>query len=188
MKAVRPKSDSNRSAALDLDSIYREHAEQVARWVAHLGGPGIEVDDVVHEVFLVVERRLGEFRGDARLTTWLYRIAERVTRESRRTDRLRRWLRWARHADVVSALAPVHLTPVDELERQQARQRVYAALDRLPEKYRTVLVLFELEGLATEEIASLTGVKPATVGVRLHRARPLFLNALDRQGGGKHVR
>ena len=60
--------------APDLDAIYRAHAGTVARWAAKLAGPGNDVEDLVHEVFLVARRRLPEFRGDAKVTTWLYRI------------------------------------------------------------------------------------------------------------------
>ena len=167
----------------DLDTVYRTHAEQVTRWIAHLGGPETDVEDLVHEVFLVVQRRLPEFRGEAKLTSWLYQITLRVVKGVRRTERIRRWIRWARRSDVMRALAPTCVTPVDELERRQAIARVYAALDRLPEKYRTLLILFEIEELSGDEIAALTSMKRATVWVRLHRGRALFLDALDEEGG-----
>ena len=164
---------------VDLDALYREHARTVARWVAHLGGPRVDVDDLVHEIFLVVQRRLPEFRGEAKVTTWLYRITARVVSGRRRRERARLWMRRAWRGDVEQSTVPNHVTPVEELERQQARESVYRALDRLSEKYRSLLILFELEGLSGEEIAGLTGIKPATVWVRLHRARALFLEALD---------
>jgi len=185
MTRMRPRSISGQPSAAapaDLDAVYREHAARVARWAAHLGGPALDIEDLVHEVFLVVQRRLAESRGDAPLTTWLYRITERVVRDARRKDRVRRWLNGARWTDVVRATAPAHLAPVDEIERRQDAARVYRAFDRLPDRYRTLLVLFELEGLTGEEIAALTGVKLATVWVRLHRARARFLEALGPGG------
>jgi RNA polymerase sigma-70 factor (ECF subfamily) len=165
---------------LDLDTIYRTHAPAVARWTAHLGGPRIDVDDVVHEIFLIVRRRLGEFRGDAKVTTWLYRITERVVRDARRKERGHRWLGRSRRAELEQALAPTHLTPVELLEQRQAHETVYRILDGLADKYRRVLILFELEGLSGEEIAALTGTKLATVWVHLHRARAQFLNEMKR--------
>jgi RNA polymerase sigma-70 factor (ECF subfamily) len=170
-------------APVDLDEIYRAHAGQVARWVGHLGGPNADVDDIVHDIFLVADRRLPEFRGDAKLTTWLYRITERVVRGRRRNDGIRRWLARARRADLERALAATHLTPIEELERRRATDTVYRILDRLPDKYREVLVLFELEGASGEEIAALTGRKLATVWVHLHRARRQFLEAMNRETG-----
>jgi RNA polymerase sigma-70 factor (ECF subfamily) len=184
MVLPRPDHDvSTQSAALpiDLDGVYRAHAGTVARWVGHLGGPIAEVDDLVHEIFLVVERRLPEFRGDARLTTWLYRITERVVRGRRRNDRVRRWLSRLWRGDLERGLSPTALTPIEDLERRRSAATVYRILDRLPERYREVLVLFELEGASGEEIAEMTGRKLATVWVQLHRARRRFLEELSNE-------
>jgi RNA polymerase sigma-70 factor, ECF subfamily len=167
----------------DLDAIYRAHAATVARWVAKLAGPSADVEDLVHEIFLVVRRRLPEFRGDAKLTTWLYRITERVAQQSRRRDRFRRWFSHTRRLEIEDATSAARLTPVDALERRQATEACYRILDRMPDKYRTVLILFELEELSGEEIASLTGLKLATVWVQLHRARSRFLADVRRAAG-----
>jgi RNA polymerase sigma-70 factor (ECF subfamily) len=172
------------ASGVTLDALYRAHATTVARWATHLGGPRVDVEDAVHEVFLVVSERLAEFRGDAKITTWLYRITERVVRGARRRERVRSWLTFVRRGDVERSLAPPRPSPVEELERRQSRDVVYRILDRLAEKYRRVLVLFELEELSGEEIAALTGVKLATVWVHLHRARALFLAEMDREVGG----
>jgi RNA polymerase sigma-70 factor, ECF subfamily len=155
----------------------------VARWVSHLGGPSADVEDLVHEIFLVVERRLADFRGDAKLTTWLYRITERVVRERRRNDRVRGWLGRTRSTDLERALSSTLLTPVEELERRRAVETVYRILDRLPDKYRGVLILFELEGMSGEDIAAHSGRRLATVWVHLHRARARFLEELKRDSG-----
>src|SRR5262245_13697994 len=73
----------------DSGEVYRLHADRVARWVARLGGPAVDVEDTVQEVFVKVHRLLAQFRGDAELTTWLYRITENVTRARRRKERVR---------------------------------------------------------------------------------------------------
>jgi RNA polymerase sigma-70 factor (ECF subfamily) len=169
----------------DLDALYRQHAPAVARWVAHLGGPRVDVDDLVHEIFLIAHRRLAEFRGEAKVTTWLYRITERVVSGRRRRDRARRFMTRLWRGDVEESTAAMsRLTPIEELERQQSRAAVYRVLDQLSEKYRSLLILFELEGMSGEEIAVLTGVKLATIWVRLRRARLLFLAELERDRGG----
>lgn len=170
-------------ATTDLDDLYRTHAAAVARWAGHLGGPGADIDDLVHEIFLVVERRLADFRGEAKVTTWLYRITEHVVRERRRKERFRRWFGQTRQADLVRALCQTPLTPVEELERRREVETVYRILDRLPDKYRSVLILFELEGESGEEIAARTGRKLATVWVHLHRARGRFLEEMKRETG-----
>lgn len=180
-----PSSDADSKidgqvAVSDLDSLYRAHAPTVARWASRLAGPESDVEDLVHEIFLVAGRRLPEFRGDAKVTTWLYRITERVALDSRRKDRFRRWFAHARSLEIERSFSPLQPTPLDALERRQAAESVYRILDRLPEKYRTVLILFELEEMSGEEIAALTGLRPATVWVQLHRARTRFLSEMKR--------
>jgi RNA polymerase sigma-70 factor (ECF subfamily) len=167
----------------DLDSLYREHARTVARWVRRLAGPGTDVDDLVQEVFLVVERRLPELDGEGKITTWLYRIAERVVMDARRRDRFRRWFSRARSVEIEQSLSSVARSPLDALERQQAVASLYRVLDRLPERYRTVLILFELEEMSGEEIAALTGLKEATVWTHLHRGRARVLQEMKRALG-----
>jgi len=161
-------SSADDDAERDLDAIYKEHAARVAGWAARLGGPSLEAEDIVHEVFLVVYKQLPGFRGDAKITTWLYRITANVVRDRRRRERryfLRRFLGGRQqHPGPVA-------TPIEVMERQHSTRIVYQGLDQLKENYRTVLILFELEGLAGEEIAELLGVNLKTIWVWSHRAR-----------------
>jgi RNA polymerase sigma-70 factor (ECF subfamily) len=184
-RADAPPRPTPADAPWTLERMYRDHATQVARWAAHLGGPRMDVDDLVHEVFIVARRRMGDFDGRAKASTWLYGITERVTRAARRKARVRAFLDRVRRTDVEAAVSPPHPTPIEELEQRRARETVYRVLDRLPEKYRRVLILFELEELSGEEVAELTGTKLATVWVHRHRARGLFQIELERQGGGR---
>jgi RNA polymerase sigma-70 factor (ECF subfamily) len=163
---------------LEVGALYRAHAGRVAHWASRLGGPAIDLEDVVQEVFLTVHRLLPGFRGDAKVSTWLFRITENVVRHRRRKERWRRWLGGAAEAERVASARP---TPVEELERRQTAERVYRVLDRLPEKYRAVLILFEIDGASGEEIAQLTGTRLETVWVQLHRARKLFLADIEGQ-------
>src|SRR5262249_31195496 len=179
---ARPKEGevpvSSEDVPLDVEAGYRAHAQRVAGWAARLAGPTLDVEDLVQEVFLTVQRELHKFRGDARLTTWLFRITENVVRHRRRKDRVRRWLRGT-PAEVAGQLPSQRPAPLESLERRPATQLGDRVLDGLPEKYRTVLVLFELEELDGEEIATLLGIKIATVWVQLHRARARFLSRLE---------
>jgi RNA polymerase sigma-70 factor (ECF subfamily) len=167
--------------ALDLAAVYDEHATLVFTWVSRMAGPGLDAEDLVQEVFLVVRDRLADFRGEAKLTTWLYRIAANVVRDRRRQA----WRRWLRHlvaGEEQARARPSGPTPLEELERRRDVELVYRVLDAMKEEYRAVLILFEMEGHSGEEIAELTGVKLETVWVRLHRARAQFrarLGALD---------
>jgi RNA polymerase sigma-70 factor, ECF subfamily len=157
---------------LDVTRLFRAHGETVGRWIARLAGPSADVDDLVQEVFLVAHRRLGEFRNQARVTTWLYEIAIRVVQARRRKARVGAWRLRRLPAE---REPPVDVpTPLEELERRRRTAAVYGILDKLPEAERTALILFELEGLPGPRIAELTGASLSNVGVRLHRARARF--------------
>jgi RNA polymerase sigma-70 factor (ECF subfamily) len=174
-----PIRTSQEAYAPDVASLYRTYAAKVGRWAARLGGPTIEVEDVVQEVFLVAKRRLLSFRGDGgSVTTWLFRTTERIVKAERRKQRLRRLfgIAPADAADAIDVAGPI---PGDELERRQEIAHVYRVLDCLPERQRKVLILFELEGLSTQEIAALIGARVGTVRVWLYRARAAFLQHHD---------
>ncbi len=160
----------------ELAAIYDAHAEQVLRWASRLGGPTLDPADLVHEVFLVVHAQLPHFRGEAKLTTWLYRITANVVLDRRRKER-RRWSRHHRAGDEVMR-TPLGATPLEELEQRRDRELVYRALDGMKEKYRTVLVLFELEGQSGEELAELMGARIETIWTWLTRARAQFRDRL----------
>lgn len=171
-------AEPERAPVLDFDAVYRAHAQAVARWAGRLGGPTVDVEDAVQEVFLIVHRLLPRFRGDARVTTWLYRITENVVRHRRRKERWRRWLGGS--ADEVAGDEPAPgAGPLEALERREAHTTLYRALDGMAEKYRNVIILFEIEELSGDEIAELTGARPATVWVWLHRARAQLLDRLE---------
>jgi len=168
-------------AALDVATVYGRHADDVARWARRLGGPRIDAEDIVHEVFLVVQRRFHEWRGDAQVTTWLYEITFRVVRERRSRGWWRRWSTGIIGGDSSGPDGDLAKLPFDQpdaldlLQRREAAAALYGILDGIGEKYRTVIVLFELEGLSGEEIATLTGISLANVWIRLHRARQKVL-------------
>jgi RNA polymerase sigma-70 factor, ECF subfamily len=174
-----PPPVGNDAAEVDIGSLYRTYATKVGRWAARLGGPAIEVDDVVQEVFLVANRRLRRFRPDGgTATTWLFRTTERIVKAARRKQRVRRMFTWPPSASPPGA-GVARAIPSDEFERRQEIERVYRVLDCLPERQRRVLILFELEGLSTAEIATLVGARVGTVRVWLFRARAEFLRRHD---------
>jgi RNA polymerase sigma-70 factor (ECF subfamily) len=156
----------------DLATLFAVHGQTVARWVRRLGGTEIDVDDAVQEVFLVAHRRLTDFAVEARVKTWLFRTTAAIVRNHRRRRGWRRLFR--RDIDDVELISD-RPTPLEALEQSRALAATYRLLERLPEKHRTVLILFEVEGRSGDEIAELMGVKLATVWVWLHRARGRFL-------------
>jgi RNA polymerase sigma-70 factor (ECF subfamily) len=169
---------------LSSAALYREHAQRVAGWASRLGGPrrGADLEDVVQEVFLRVHRALPRFRGESEITTWLYRITENVVRARLRKERLRRFFGFdgsSSEQAETEAISP-RLTPEGDFERNQRARLLYDALDRVPATYRNLFILFEIEGLAGEEVARLLGVKTATLWVQLSRARAHVANELER--------
>lgn len=171
-----PVPVSGTDVLVDTDALYRAHAPTVARWAARLGGPGIDPNDVVQEVFLVAQRRLSIFRAEGgTISTWLFRTTEKVVQTARRKQRLRRWLgRWSGGSSP-PGLGQPRPGPGDALERWQEVESVYRVLDRMPDKLRRVLVLFELEEMSTAQIADLVGARVGTVRVWLFRARARFM-------------
>ena len=153
-----------------VQAIYDHWAPQVERWARRLAGPRLDAEDLLHEIFMVVLRKRDTFRGEAKLSTWLFRITQQVVRWRRRNEALRSLL-LGRHAEECAHTRTNVPTPIEDLERRERQARLYAALDRLPEKYRTVLVLHSLEGMSGEAIAALVGLDINAVWVRLHRAR-----------------
>lgn len=144
-----------------------------------------EARDAVQEVFLSAFRGLDRFEGHAKLSTWLHRIAVNTALMRLRTRRrkpeesldtlLPAFLDDGHHSDVFSHWAE----PADlALQRAETRQLVRRLIDELPQTYRTVLLLRDIEGLDTEETAAALGTTSTAVKVRLHRARQALRNRL----------
>jgi RNA polymerase sigma-70 factor, ECF subfamily len=173
---------------LELDAIYREHSAAVSKWVRRLWGPGttsgtVDVEDLLHEVFLVVQRRLSSFRGDAALTTWLYAITVLVVNGRRRKESWRRLL-WRRAEPELRLDHDAELPAVQaDFERAEASRLVYAVLNDLSERDRTLLILFELERLPGAEVAAILNLSEANVWVALTRARARFRKVFEGRFG-----
>ena len=158
-----------------IDALYERHLSQVKRWARQLAGPAADLEDLVHDIFLVAFRKGFQERGEASVDTWLFRIAHHEVRAKRRRSRLRRLL-LGRHQDTLVPPAPN--TPQQEMERREQHVRLYQALDRLPDRYRTTLILYEIEELSGEQVAELTETNLGTVWVRLHRGRERLVQLL----------
>ncbi len=165
-----------------FDHLYESYEPMVERWVRRLVGPTAEVEDLVHDIFVVALRRRREFRGEAKVSTWLFRITQWVVRRRRFRQRLRGFLDVLHRSHAEAVLAPSP-TPVEVLEERQRCARLYQALDRLPDKYRTVVVLCDIEGSSAEEVGQLLGLTANAVWVRVHRARAMLLEQLGSREG-----
>jgi RNA polymerase sigma-70 factor (ECF subfamily) len=171
-------SPPSAQAADSIDQMYGQHLAKVKRWARRLAGPCADLDDLVHDIFLVALRKGFEARGEATIDTWLFNITQRVVWTKRRKSQLRQWLFGRNQTQLVP---PEPRTPQHELERREDNARLYQALDRLPDVYRVTLILYELEELSGEEVARLTGVPIGTVWVRLHRGRERLMQILSRR-------
>jgi len=158
--------------------MYEVYAHEVARWAERLAGPGLDVEDIVHEVFAIAYEQVRRFRGDSSLGTWLFGITDKVVRHRRRKERWRRWLSGSA-TETAGHLPSDGPDPLRLVERNQAAAEVYRVLDRLPERDRQVLILCELEELSAEEASHLLGIRQANVRLRLHRARARFTRAYE---------
>lgn len=171
----------------DLSELYRTYAHFVARFVASIGAPRADVEDLVQEIFLVAHRRGGFREQGAKPTTWLAAIAWRVVGTHRRTLRRREELVTGEEApeargDVVADGAP------DAYARRAATETlsdVQRALATLEPEHAAVFVLFEIEEQSCADIAETFGLPLGTVHSRLHHARRAFNEAFARIARGR---
>lgn len=155
-----------RSEPVTFETVLDRHAARVYRSLRYLGVSEPDLPDISQEVFLVVYRRLEEFRGDASLSTWIYEICVRIARAWRRRAAARR------DAPVAELPAvPVDADQESRLQLERTRRRLLQLLDKLPEDQRTVVVLHELEELKMADVATLLGCPLFTAYSRLRLAR-----------------
>lgn len=165
------------------EKAFREIVEQYRDVVYNLTfrmlGDASEAEDVAQEVFITVFKSIDGFRGDAKLSTWIYRIAanqckNRIKYLARRKsrDRVEYDDAVARHQSGGALVAPANLgRPDAQLEGVQLEALVGQAIASLDEDYRLVIVLRDVEELSYDDICQITGLPEGTVKSRLHRAR-----------------
>jgi len=156
---------------MNFRQLYEAHFRFVWRSLRRLGVEESEVPDAVQDVFLVVHRRLPEFEGRSKVTTWLFGICYRVAGDRRKLARVRR------RADGDEGLldAPDDRADVAaEAERRQGLALLETLLDGLPLEQRAVFTLFELEGMTGEDISETLEIPLGTVYSRLRLAREAF--------------
>jgi RNA polymerase sigma-70 factor (ECF subfamily) len=169
------------------DELYHRFRRQVAGNLYRVLGDRNDLEDLVQEVFVIAFRGLSRFRGDARLSTWLYRICVNVALGRIRTRKRRPSAIGVADLDAASAdpsLIERPETPDRSLERRRDQERVYRALEHLAPKKRIVLYLHEIEGLDLKQIAYLVDSNPVTVRTRLFYARREFYRAIAGDAAG----
>lgn len=138
-------------------------------------GPRAELEDLVQEAFLQVYRSIGEFRGQARFSTWLHRVTVNVVLMHRRAQKSRPAL----DEELTPELPGSDVAPDEDVMRRQRVRSFYELLERLPEKKRTVFVLHELEGMSPAEISKIVEAPVLTVRTRLFYARRELIQLLQ---------
>ena len=167
------------TSSLDFNTLHDQFRPRVLRYVTRLVGEA-EAEDVTQSVMLKVNEGLSGFRGDSSVSTWIYRIATNVA-----VDRLRQkatqQLTDAEHEFDEDDLPPAVQSPSAETTaiREEMSACIGEFVARLPENYKTVMILSELEGLTNGEIAAVLGLTLDTVKIRLHRAREKLRKDLE---------
>jgi RNA polymerase sigma-70 factor (ECF subfamily) len=157
--------------------LFEIYSDKIYRLAAGMLEDEVEADGIVQDSFLRLFEKLDTFEGRSKLGTWLYRVAYNLTVE--RLRKRRPTLSLDESTDEGSCPLPVVMMDWSQLpEKLLSESEIRAELDKaianLPEKYRIVFILRELEGVSTQETAVITNLSISTVKVRLHRAR-LFL-------------
>ena len=168
-----------------FEQVVRAYSGRLLSVTRRILGSDEDARDAVQEAFLNAFRSLDRFEGTAKLSTWLHRIAVNAALMKLRT-------RKRKPEQSIETMLPAFLEdghheerfaswdePVDKaLERAETRELVRQKIDELPDSYRTVLVLRDIEGLDTEEAAKMLGLSPNAAKIRLHRARQALRSLL----------
>jgi RNA polymerase sigma-70 factor, ECF subfamily len=168
--------------------LFRHHADAVRTRITRLVGPVAERDDLVQKVFIAFYRGLPSYRGDARLSTYLHRIAVNVAYDHLRARR--RWAETAAPSDAEATAESVAPALEDQVAARADLARLLALLDQLSPKKRIAFVLVAVEGCSLAEAAALIGARQDAVKQRaLHARRDLLarLAAAPRARGAPPV-
>lgn len=165
-----------------FQTLFDGYADKMFRVAVGVLEDEAEAECVVQDTFLRLFERLDQFEGRSKLSTWLYRVAYNAA-----VDRLRRRRPTQEIADdpaedslpLPTVLVDWTHLPEQQLSRSQLAAELENAITALPEKYRSVFTLREIEALSTAETAAITGISEANVKVRLHRARLMLREELS---------
>jgi len=173
---------------LAVRAITKRYNRRLFRLARSILRDDAEAEDVVQESYVRAFTGLDLFRGDASFGTWITRIA--VNEALGRLRRRRPTIDWETYSENRTTAQVIDFPASavsNDPERMMAQSEVRAvlerAIDELPDAFRAVFVARIVEGLTIEETADLFGLKPETVKTRLHRARALLRDALDKQMG-----
>jgi RNA polymerase sigma-70 factor (ECF subfamily) len=173
-----PAPDGKTFTPKDLEALMRKYNRTLFRTARAILRNDAEAEEAVQDAYLKAFRAMGEFRGDATLSTWLVRIVA--------NEALMRRRKLARGADVVELNMEMNIAAEEEVPehaaaRGQVRELLEAKIDALPDAYRAVFVLRGVEEFSVEETAQALDLPEATVRTRFFRARSLLRESLSRE-------
>jgi RNA polymerase sigma-70 factor (ECF subfamily) len=173
---------------LDFQEVYKTFQPKILSYLSRMLGEN-EAEDLTQEVFVKVDKALKEFRGEAQLSTWVYRIATNAALDRQHSSSFKQQ---ARECIPDDPSCQNETEPEDknvwtgeqkqdvdqQLIHKEMNSCIQEYIDQLPENYRVVLVLSEVEGFKNREIAEVLEVSLDTVKIRLHRARAKLKESL----------
>ncbi len=170
----------------EFQKIYNTFQPKILRYLTHLAGEQ-EAEDLAQETFVKVHQGLENFRGESQLSTWIYRIATNTVLDRLRSPSFQRVAQTSLSKDLDETeladkvICTEEKKPLIEqqLIREEMNKCIRGYIEKLPENYRTVLILSEWEGLKNNEIAEILGVTLDTVKIRLHRAKSKLKEELE---------
>jgi len=173
------------TAVGDLASTYGPRIHQLAfRYLKNWE----DAEEVTQDVLMKVHRKIDAFRGDAALSSWIYRITFNTAMSRLRNGKFSRPFEVPRQDD---GHEPAHPEPADwssladdQVMRAELRNRLIEALTHLPQVYRVPVILRDIQGLSTEEASAILRIKPQTLKSRLHRGRLILRQHLGAFAGG----
>ena len=173
------------TAVGDLVSTYGPRIHQLAfRYLKNWE----DAEEVTQDVLMKVHRKIDAFRGDAALSSWIYRITFNTAMSRLRNGRFSRPYEVPRLEEGSESVSPDpsdwSSLADDQVMRAELRTRLIEALTHLPEVYRVPVILRDIQGLSTEEASAILRVKPQTLKSRLHRGRLILRQHLGAFAGG----
>jgi RNA polymerase sigma-70 factor, ECF subfamily len=165
--------------------LVHKHQDAIFGLTVRMVGEAATAEELTQDTFLRAWKNLAGFRGESRVSTWLYRIAVNLCLDhlgSRRNQQRRRETSLEISEDGAHALAAHQPGPDERLEEREVTEAFQQALADLDPDHRAAFLLRHQEGLAAAEIATALGISAANAKVRVHRARQMILASLRRRG------
>ncbi len=177
------------SDELEFNRIFKEYQPKILRYLTCLTGP-YEAEDLSQEVFIKVESGLKNFRGESKLSTWIYRIATNIAVDRMRNPSFKYKVNEGISSESVQKddletedKDPFTGESAESTDQQYVRKEMNSCIrnfiENLPENYKAVVILSELEELKNKEIAEILHLTLDTVKIRLHRARAQLRKKLE---------